>query len=713
MFRTAEYERSDGPVAHGAVTAYEAGASGAGVTVGIIDSGIATGNVEFAGRISAASRDFAGNDTIEDAGGHGTAVATVLAAARNDRRTLGVAWGATILALRTDSPNSCAAPGEDVTESGCSHGTTAIAQALDHARTNGARVVNISLGGGGIPSNLRAAVDRATAAGVIIVVSAGNDAQAAPDAFATSIVDAGLGRGLVIIAGSVDADGTKSGYANGAQGYEQATLSALGSRVLSQDNRGEQFRYTGTSFSAPQIAGAAALLAQAFPNLTGAQIVDLLLRSATDAGTTGADALYGRGVLNIARAFAPVGATSLAGSAQPVSLDTNATLSSAMGDATGRSAARVAITDSYGRAYAMDLGQTFAQATPRLSLAPSLQSIQRNVAATGGPMAVAMTIAPGGSAFDRVTALTLTGRDASRARLLSGSVMSRLGRDTIVALGLSQSATGLAARIGSAVQPAFLVAGDTRQTLGFEHVAGTAMAIRQTIGRRAAITATSEQGHVWDRRNGLTAIGTQRRDRNITRYARFGVSLDRETGNWQLAGGLSFLREEATLLGALFGPAIGGAAGRSLFLDLSTRYVPDARWSVGLAWRQGWTRATVAADGRARLTSNGWTVDGERRGLFVPADRLAVRLSQPLRVERGGLTLNLPTEYDYATGMARNAPVTLGLAPRGRQIDGEAVYTIPVGVGWISTNLYWRRQSGNLAWFPDDIGGAMRYTIGF
>ncbi|RVT41744.1 S8 family peptidase [Sphingobium algorifonticola] len=713
MFRTAEYERSDGPVAHGAVTAYEAGASGAGVTVGIIDSGIATANVEFTGRISAASRDFAGNDTIEDADGHGTAVATVLAAARNDRRTLGVAWGATILALRTDSPNSCAAPGDGVTESGCSHGTTAIAQALDHARTNGARVVNISLGGGGIPANLRAAVDRATAAGVIIVVSAGNDAQAAPDAFATSIVDAGLGRGLVIIAGSVDADGIKSSYANGAQGYEQATLSALGSRVLSQDNSGEQFRYTGTSFSAPQIAGAAALLAQAFPNLTGAQIVDLLLRSATDAGTSGADALYGRGVLNIARAFAPVGSTSLAGSAQPVSLDNNAALSSAMGDATGQSAARVAITDSYGRAYAMDLGQTFAQASPRLSLAPSLQSMQRNIAATAGPMAVAMTIAPGGPALDRVTSLTLTGRDARQARLLSGSVISRLGRDTFFALGLSQGAAGLVGRIAGAAQPAFLVSGDARETLGFAHGADGAVAVRQMIGLRTAITATSEQGHVWDGRNGLLPIQAEQREQDRARYARFGVAIDRQAGDWQLGAGLSFLREDATLLGARFGPAIGGVAGRSLFLDLSTRYVPDARWSVGLAWRQGWTRATVAAEGRARLTSNGWTVDGERRGLFVAADRLAVRLSQPLRVESGGLTLNLPTEYDYATGMARSAPVTLGLAPRGRQIDGEAVYAIPVGAGWMSSNLYWRRQSGNLAWFPDDIGGAMRYTIGF
>src|SRR4051812_46408842 len=51
-YDTAEYRSSSGPSFHGAITAYEAGASGAGVTVGIVDSGLADVGGEFTGRIS-------------------------------------------------------------------------------------------------------------------------------------------------------------------------------------------------------------------------------------------------------------------------------------------------------------------------------------------------------------------------------------------------------------------------------------------------------------------------------------------------------------------------------------------------------------------------------------------------------------------------------------------------------------------------------------
>ena len=50
------------------------------------------------------------------------------------------------------------------------------------------------------------------------------------------------------------------------------------------DQTGAQFLWSGTSFSAPTISGAVALMAQAFPNLTGKQIVEILFNSADDLG---------------------------------------------------------------------------------------------------------------------------------------------------------------------------------------------------------------------------------------------------------------------------------------------------------------------------------------------------------------------------------------------------------------------------------------------
>ncbi len=706
---TAEFCRSNGPVQHGAITAYNAGASGAGITVGIIDSGIAQANSEFTGRISSASKDFAGNSGIEDEGGHGTAVATVLAGAKNGNLILGMAWNATILALRTDTPGSCATEKAGDAESGCKHSTLAIANALDHARMNGARVVNISLGGeSAVGTSLIGAIDRATAAGVIVVVSAGNDGSAAPDGFAGSLVDAAQGRGLVIIAGSVNASGVHSSFSDGALGYEQSTLSAIGESVLSQNNKGATFLYDGTSFSAPQIAGAAALLAQAFPGLTGAQIVKLLLDSATDAGATGADAVYGRGILNLTRAFAPVGATSLAGSATPVSLIANGSLSSAMGDAADTGATRAVVLDDYRRAYQVNLKGTMQGSAPSLMLAPALQIRQRVVAADAGPVSVAMAIAPGRGNMAEAQRLMLSPQDATQARLLSGSIITRVAPGTTVALGFSQGASGLSARIAGAAEPAFLVASGTGGAIGFERRAGSSMALRHNIAPRLALTFTAEQGQAWRSRadgHDPLRLGSGRE----AGYISVGVAAERRAGPWRLTAGATMLREQASLLGARFGPAFGPHAGRSLFVDMDARFDVGAGWEMGASIRQGWT----TAGSHARLTSNAWAVDAGRRGLLMPADRLAVRLSQPLRVETGGLILDLPVSYDYMTQSAVWSRTLLGLAPKGREIDGEALYSRPVGPGWITTNLYWRRQSGNLAWFPDEMGGALRYSLVF
>ncbi|MBA3898551.1 MAG: hypothetical protein H0X36_15780 [Sphingomonadaceae bacterium] len=110
-FDTAEYRRSNAAVQAQALVAYQAGASGAGVVAGVIDSGVAASNPEFAGRISPLSADLAGSRGIEDQGGHGTAVSDVLLGARDDNGIHGVAPGATLLVLRTDTPGSCTGAG--------------------------------------------------------------------------------------------------------------------------------------------------------------------------------------------------------------------------------------------------------------------------------------------------------------------------------------------------------------------------------------------------------------------------------------------------------------------------------------------------------------------------------------------------------------------------------------------------------------------------
>src|SRR5690606_17689521 len=141
------------------------------------------------------------------------------------------------------------------------------------------------------------------------------------------------------------------------------------------------------SYAAPQVSGAAALLSQAFPNLTGRQIADILLRSALDAGAAGTDAVYGRGILDIARAFQPIGTTSLAGG----------TTAMPLGDGTGTGsragAARAAIgLDEYDRAFEADVAGTLRGAEPVLLLGRALGMEQRHVSLDSERTSVALSI---------------------------------------------------------------------------------------------------------------------------------------------------------------------------------------------------------------------------------------------------------------------------------------------------------------------------------
>ncbi|MBK6707110.1 MAG: S8 family serine peptidase [Sphingomonadales bacterium] len=319
-YNTLEYQRSNGAVQAQAIAAYNAGASGNGIIAGVIDSGVDIDSPEFAGKIHAQSGDFAGARGLQDEGGHGTAVSSVLLGAKNDLETHGVAFGATLLVLRTDTPGTCTDPDPDA---GCTHNDNNMAQAVDRAVAVGARVVNMSLGGSPMNGTLRAAVDRATAAGVVFVISAGNefDEEPAtainPDPMAMIALDP-IARGQILIAGATDSSQQISTFSNRAGTGQSYYLTALGVRVRAPDEAGTQFLWSGTSFAAPIVAGAVALLAQAFPNLTGRQIVDLLLTTTTDLGATGTDGIYGRGELNLARAFQPQGQQSIAGTPIPV-----------------------------------------------------------------------------------------------------------------------------------------------------------------------------------------------------------------------------------------------------------------------------------------------------------------------------------------------------------------------------------------------------------
>ena len=690
-FDTGEYKNSNGAVQAQALSAYQAGAAGSGVIAAVIDSGVDQNSAEFLGKISSLSADLAGSRGIQDEGGHGTAVAGVLLGARNNVGIHGVAPGATLLVARTDTPGTCT----DTTgpDSGCSHADSNIARGVDLAVSAGARVINMSLGGSPANAALRAAIGRATSAGIIIVISAGNDGvtdpalAANPDLLAQIAIDP-VARGLVLIAGATDTNKMLADFSNKAGNGAAVYLTALGVRILANDETGAAFRWSGTSFSAPVVSGAVALLAQAFPNLTGKQIVDLLLRTATDLGAAGTDTVYGHGELNLARAFSPQGSTSLPGSSVAVSLTDNGTLSAPMGDA-GQGGMTTTIRDSYDRDFVVDLSPTLTRAPRALQLAPKLSDNMRHLNARGGAMTLALSVAERTS-----EQLLLSSNQTDSATALAGSVVTRIGRDTSLALGFATGSEGLDQGLAARTAPAFLVAGDSR---GLSKAPRGAFALRRHVGG-IAVTLAAETGNMqlWER-----STAGPRGDRfHNYRYGALTLGADTSVGPVALNGRLTRMSERETILGARFLSALGGKGATSWFADARASLVPANSWRLGAEVRRGWTLIPAGvARGSSTVTTQAFALDVARTSLFTRSDSFALRWSEPLRVTGGGIDL---------TGLD-----TLSLAPEGRERDLEAAYARALGPGWLTVNSYWRQQPGNQASARDDIGGAVRYSLGF
>ena len=724
-FNTAETRMSDGVNFHGAITAYQAGATGQNILAGVIDDGIDQDSPEFAGRISSQSADVAGSRGINGEGTHGTNVAQVLLGGKNDAGTFGIAFNANLLVLRADRPGSCATEDPSNDESGCRFPETAIAAGLDRAVSAGARVVNISLGGEDPPgATLRAAVSRATAAGIIVIVSAGNEGDTTangndpnnPDRFAQGLRDAG--GGLVVIAGSVNDRGAISGFSNRAGGYAGSYLAALGEGVCCAYENGALktegnfvFVLNGTSFAAPQVAGAVALIAQAFPNLSSQQIVSLLYQSARDAGAAGDDAVYGQGILDIARAFQPMGATTLTGTSTAVALDAPlGILGGPMGDAGGAGTAGL-VSDGFGRAFNVDFGGSLASRRPDLKLSGAIGGLVRQQSAASQSLALSLVTAPGTGGTDALAGLSF--HDAPRARTLAASVMARLDARTLIGFAAGRGTGGLLAGERGDRGHAMLIGDAAHEGLGFAASPGIGTVIRHNIFNNQYINIILENGFVSGSRWQDDPL-LRYRSRHDSRYHRIGAAWDARFGPVRTALGASWLRESDSFLGARLGPTFAAGGATSLVGDAGV--VLDMRndWQIAANWRQMWTRPDqrgLIAGGA--LWSTAFSLDVAKAHLVQPGDRAALRFAQPLRVARGGIDLLLPVAHDYATGHTDFGRRTYNLAPTGRELVVEASYAMALFGGEFIANTWWRKDPGHIAAMPADQGAALRFTMGF
>jgi subtilisin family serine protease len=260
---------------------------GAGVVVAVVDTGVAPAP-DLAGRLLPGWNVIADSDASADDHGHGTHVAGTIAEVEgNGLAESGVAPEASILPVKVLDADGT---GSDVD----------VAAGIVWAADQGARVVNLSLGGGETSTVLADAVVYARRKDVLIVAAAGNDGGGVG-------IPARLGG--VVAVGAVDVALVRAPFSAGGRALD---LVAPGVGILQQTLDGvggyADRSFSGTSMATPHVAGIAALALAAGRATTAVGVARLLTRTALDLGPAGKDTAYGAGLV---RADAAVGAPSL------------------------------------------------------------------------------------------------------------------------------------------------------------------------------------------------------------------------------------------------------------------------------------------------------------------------------------------------------------------------------------------------------------------
>jgi hypothetical protein len=405
------------------------------VVVAVIDSGVAPAEaVDIGSNLSPLSTDIlAGQRTTstEDSR-HGLYVASIIGARFNGFGTIGVAHRATILSIRADEAGPC--------EDGCAFRSSDLVRSIDFAIANGARIINLSLGGPDrLGTSFEAALVRAVDAGVVVVASAGNRSAESPGFPGRYAVDPRFA-GAMIATAAAEPTGALASFSNRAGLAAQGVLTAPGGDIITACDGVTCWRVSGTSFAAPHVAGAAALLLQAFPNLTGRQTVDILLRSARDAGEPGADAVFGRGYLDLARAFSPIGGLTAQTAAAPITVSMGAGIAgAAFGDAFSADVWRMTALDAYERPFDVD-GRGVILPAARAGLSDTLTG-RRDAPA---PIRAEAQIAPGLSLGFR-QGVSLPAMEAAGPARPPGDLLSLVEGGRAVTAGLDFGAVQISA----------------------------------------------------------------------------------------------------------------------------------------------------------------------------------------------------------------------------------------------------------------------------
>ena len=255
--------------------------------IAIVDTGVDLNHPDLNGKIVPGWDFVNDDDSAQDDHGHGTHVAGIAAAETNNGQGgAGVSWGARIMPIKVLDGNGDGYYSD-------------VARGVRYACNHGAQIINLSLGGDTPSNTLKDALEQAYQDGCLIMAAAGNSGRDEidyparyPEAMAVTATD------------QFDETATFSDYG------PEAEVAAPGVDIYSTLWTPSSHTYgwkQGTSMSTPQVAGLAALIWSACPQLDNTEVRGVLRSTAKDLGAVGWDPHYGYGRIDARKAVAVAG----------------------------------------------------------------------------------------------------------------------------------------------------------------------------------------------------------------------------------------------------------------------------------------------------------------------------------------------------------------------------------------------------------------------
>lgn len=280
--------------------------TGDNLTIAVIDTGVDLDHPDLVGKLWLNADEIPGNGLDDDGNGyvddsygwdfvnddaepqddywHGTHVAGIAAAdTDNGQGVAGVSWGARIMPLKALNASG--------------DGNYAdIASAIVYAADNGARILNLSLGGKDYSAALAEAVGYARQRGCLLAAAAGNNGGA--------VLYPAANDGVLAVVATNRWDGRWYGSNYGPE----VDVAAPGADIYNTTLNDTYLSASGTSAAAPHVSGLAALVWSVQPDLTNDEVARVITETVRDLGAPGWDRFYGWGRIDAYQAISSVAA---------------------------------------------------------------------------------------------------------------------------------------------------------------------------------------------------------------------------------------------------------------------------------------------------------------------------------------------------------------------------------------------------------------------